>query len=210
LFCTIIQLSITKLKILGMKSTQQHNISVLNQSVSQTMALNKLNTDEILSAQNFLFSIISYTLDALQNYMPNFADSNYLNKLDEYRLLLALHLTQPSSFDLQAQLAFGSVLWLVDQLLKMVHKHDSSLHVTQSSASSSTLVKSKSVLDDKQNNLSSSPVASSDTTSSSSPKKNVTIDDAQIPELKLPSKYNLIIKKRLFFKYVINSFFFNH
>ena len=105
-----------KLKMLTIKSHQQP------QAFNQFSNINRMNYEEIVTAQNHLFLIISYCLDGLLNYIPNFADSNYLNKMDEYRLLLAFQLAPPSSFDLQCPLSFGGILWLIDHILKTLHR----------------------------------------------------------------------------------------
>ena len=111
---------IMKLKLVTAKSNQfQHNVS-MTQSVSSNS--NRLTNEEILTSQTLLFSIISYCLDSLMNFTLNFADSNYISKLDEYKLILAFQLTPPSTFDVQSQLSFGGILWLIDYILKIVYR----------------------------------------------------------------------------------------
>jgi hypothetical protein len=110
-----------KLKMLTIKSHQQQHSSAQAQS-HNAQALVKLTNDEILNSQTLLFAIISYCLDSLANFMPNFADGSYMTRLDEYRLLLAFQLTPPSSFDLQSPLSFGGILWLIDYILKLVYR----------------------------------------------------------------------------------------
>lgn len=104
-----------KLKMFTITKTQQHQ----QQSIS---ALSRLTSEEIVSSQSLLFSIINYCLDALSNYTPDFADGSYLNRLDEYKMLLSFQLAPPSSFDYQSPLSFGSILWLIDHTLKIVHR----------------------------------------------------------------------------------------
>jgi hypothetical protein len=110
-----------KLKMLTIKSYHQQHTSSQHQT-QNAQALSKLTNDEILTSQTLLFSILSYCLDSLANFMPNFADGSYMTKLDEYRLLIAFQLTPPSSFDLQSPLSFGGILWLIDYILKIVHR----------------------------------------------------------------------------------------
>jgi hypothetical protein len=88
---------------------------------------NKLQIEELVGTQNLLFSIVSLCLDSLLNHIPNFGQVNYLAKLDEYRLLLAFQLSPPSSFDLHSPLSFGSILWLIDYILKILHRVTTSL-----------------------------------------------------------------------------------
>jgi hypothetical protein len=80
------------------------------------------NYEDLITAQNLFFNIISICLDSLFNYAPNLADHNYLSYLDEYQLLVHVNFTAPSSFDLNAHLSFGSLLWMIDFCLKILQK----------------------------------------------------------------------------------------
>jgi hypothetical protein len=93
-----------------------------NQLVNAQIISNKANIEELVTSQNLLFSITSLCLDSLLNYIPNFGESNYMARLDEYKLLLAIQLSPPSSFDLHSSLSFGSILWLIDYILKILHR----------------------------------------------------------------------------------------
>lgn len=78
--------------------------------------------DELVSSQSLLISIVSLCMNALLNYIPNFAESNYPTHLDEFRPILALQLSQPSSFDTRVPLSFGSILWFIEYSLKLLHR----------------------------------------------------------------------------------------
>ena len=115
---------ISHIKILITKSHHNHQ----QQQQQQQKQAQKVNTDELISCQNQLFSIISCCLDSLLNYIPNFAQASHLINLDEYNFLLAVNLNPPSSFDLnnmqQLNLSFGSLTFLIDYCFKVLHKHD--------------------------------------------------------------------------------------
>lgn len=133
LFCTLLQLCILKLNQIKLLI---HKMAYQSQ---QSMPQNDLN--DLNSSQNLIFSIMSLCLDSLINFMPNFADPNYLITIDEYKLLLDTHLSMPSSFDLQTSLSFGSILWLIEYCLKLLQKHES-VNVSSTVASSASTLKS--------------------------------------------------------------------
>lgn len=118
----MLQLCITKVSHLKSLIAKSHH-GQQKQNQNQ-----KLNADDLISCQNKLFSIISYCLDSLFNYMPNFSHSIHLISFDEYNLLLAVNLNPPSSFDVNSMqnsnLTFGSLLFLIDYCFKILHKHD--------------------------------------------------------------------------------------
>ena len=101
-----------------MKNQQQSH----QQSNSTNVNTSRVSTEDLVACQNLLFSLMSVCLDSLFNYMPNFADTNYLSSIDEYKLLLAFQLAPPSSFDMQSPLSFGSILWIIDYILKLLHR----------------------------------------------------------------------------------------
>lgn len=94
---------------------QQSNLPASN-------VINKFNMEELITTQNLLFTIISLCLDSLLNYIPNFGEASYMSKIDEYSLLISLQLSAPSSFDQHNILSFGSILWLIDYILKLLHR----------------------------------------------------------------------------------------
>lgn len=178
-----------------MLALKTHHLQQSALAGSQMSSLSKINSEELVRLKNLLFSIISLSLDSLSNFIPNFADPNYLGKIDEYKLLLAFQLTPPSSFDSNSPLSFGSILWLIDYILKVLHRYDQTTSLAnitnlpsnaqkQANAQSSTLTPSKRVKDLISGQQSSSLLADT------SPKKNVSIlvDESHL-ETKLPLKW---------------------
>lgn len=190
MFTSIVQLCIMKLshvRIVSMK--QMHHQSTVGWQLN---SLTKLNSDDLVNIQNMLFTIVSINLDGLFNFSPSFADQNFSLKLDEYKILLTSQISPPSAFDAHTPLSFGSILWLIDYLLKLLHKHDISASAplkfnTQTKGAnltSSNITPNKRVQDIINSGQSGSSFVNT------SPKKNVTIlgEDSGF-ETKLPNKF---------------------
>jgi len=176
LFCTVLQLCITKVSHLkALLAKSHHGQQKQNQA-------QKYNADELISSQNKLFSIISYCLDSLFNYIPDFAHSIHLIRFDEYNLLLAVNLNPPSSFDINSlqnsNLTFGSLLFLIDYCFKILHKHD--LISSGAPSSISSKINPENVLSPKKN-------VSINTSTVGTPGGNLTTDELNL-DTKLPSK----------------------
>lgn len=189
LSCSLIQICIMKL-------SQVKMISIKTQHGSQQFnnPLFRISSEDLLHIQNLLFSITTFSLDSIFNFIPNFSDPNYLAKLDEYKILLAFQLTPPSSFDSHSALSFGSLLWLIDYILKILHRYDQASSIGNTTISSTVPSKTtglntttqtpNKLLQEIKNNQASNLSAVN-----TSPKKNVTIvSDETSPETKLPTK----------------------
>jgi hypothetical protein len=185
LFCTLLQLCILKLnqiKVLIQKMTHQSQQSIPQNDLS-----------DLNSSQNVIFSIMSLCLDSLLNFIPNFADPNYLLTIDEYKLLLDTHLTMPSSFDLQTSLSFGSILWLIEYCLKLLQKHDTANPTSATTAASS--IKSSTTPSKLNESLTNELIGSPS-------KRNVTIlvnDELDNSKLPFRSLYICVLEKVLNF-----------
>lgn len=133
----MIQICISKLAYLRqmnikLQQQSQHLQQQQQQSQSQSQSSTpqigtqlsaiRATLDELISSQSLLISIVSLCMNALLNYIPNFAESSYPTHLDEFRPILALQLSQPSSFDTRAPLSFGSILWFIEYSLKLLHR----------------------------------------------------------------------------------------
>ena len=154
-----------------------------------------VNLDELNKSQRALFDVISTCLDSLlATCVPNMRELQYVQYVQDERehalLLLATHLTPPSTFDTTASsapataaaaaasqptsgghvLSFGSLLWLVDYSLKLLHKHD--VAVSAAATTSTTTTTTTSTHHSPKKNVSIAvPPASSltiDTTESAS------------------------------------------
>ncbi|CAF0748696.1 unnamed protein product [Brachionus calyciflorus] len=196
LFTSLIQLCIMKLSHVRIVSMKAHH-SLQTTIGSHQSPLSKLAPDDLVNIQNLLFSIMSLNLSGLFNFAPNFADPNYLIKLDEYRPILAFQLAPPSSFDSHSTLSFGSILWLIDFILKILHKYDHSSPAGNASVLNSTVLKNTTIISSNltpnkrvQNIINSGNPNS--TLADTSPKKNASILEDTHIETKLPSK-SLII-----------------
>ncbi|RNA38292.1 nucleoporin NUP188-like protein [Brachionus plicatilis] len=186
MFTSIVQLCIMKLshvRIVSMKHMHHHSTVGWHQN-----SLTKLNSDDLVNIQNMLFTIISLNLDGLFNFSPNFADQNYSLKLDEYKILLTSQISPPSAFDAHTPLSFGSILWLVDYLLKLLHKHDI---LSNTSVLNTTNLKNTSILSSNltPNKRLQDLINSGTPSVNTSPKKSISIfgEEASI-ETKLPNK----------------------
>lgn len=179
-------MKLSHVRIMSMKHL--HHNSTLGW---QQNSLTKLSLDDLVNIQNILFTIISINLDGLFNFSPNFADQNFSLKFDEYKILLTSQISPPSAFDAHTPLSFGSVLWLIDYLLKLLHKHDitgNSSMLNTTSSKNTSILSSNLTSNKRLQDLINSGVPGSSSISTS-PKKNVTIigEDASF-ETKLPNK----------------------
>ena len=183
-------MKLSHVRIVSMKV--HHNLQTTMGGHQNPLA--KISPEDLVNIQNLLFSIISLNLSALSNFAPNFADPNYLIKLDEYRLLLAFQLSPPSSFDSYSPLSFGSILWLIDYNLKILHKYDLNPSGANTSVLNTSLIKNTTILSSnltpnkRLQNIINSGTPSSPSVDTS-PKKNVSIllDETHL-DTKLPSK----------------------
>lgn len=191
MFTSVVQLCIMKLshvRIVSMKQMHHHSTVGWQQN-----SLTKLNSDDLVNIQNMLFTIISINLDGLFNFSPSFADQNFSLKMDEYKILLTSQITPPSAFDAHTPLSFGSILWLVDYLLKLLHKHDisgsTSLKLNNTQIKNTSILSSNLTPNKRLQDLISSGQPGPSFVSTS-PKKNVTIfgEDSGF-ETKLPNKF---------------------
>lgn len=132
IFCDMLHSCISKtrqIKSVSSRLSQQLHASAQKKDklTPQQQAASMKSKKEIgkcIAAQNLIFSIMSVSLDALMNYVPNLGDNNYITHFDEYKLLISTQLAQPSSFDNFSAFSFGSILWIIDYCLKIAQKNE--------------------------------------------------------------------------------------